>query len=166
MRYEDIIALLSPDMEPVEHSYLWAKFDITGIVPECSTLYYCVNDEIATELLVNQIKPTLVKHTGYFVIFPVSDVVEIDASMTGLSPTFAVTHFGWYDGWKSEAIARTHVTQLLEYFRNAQNKWISAIRVSNTTFNVWDDSNSVVQQYVAMTNVTATAPYALAEPCN
>ncbi len=165
MNYNDIITLLCPAGTPVEEGYLWAKFEV-GAVPECRFVYYCANEEIAAELLVNQIKPTLVRNTGYFVVFPISDTVEIDGTHSALSPTFSVTHFGWYDGYKSEAIARTHVTQLLEYYRAVQQRYISSIRINNTNFSKWDDSNSVVQQYTTVVTVRAVEPYALARDCN
>lgn len=164
MTYNDIIALLCPTTKPVEEGYLWAKFLVTA-VPECKFVYYCANDEIAAELLVNQIKPSLTPGTGYFVVFPISDTVEINGGNSALSPTFSVTHFGWYDNYKSEAIARTHVTQLLAYYRTAQQRYISSIRINNSNFSKWDDSNSTVQQYTTVVTVKAVEPYALSREC-
>lgn len=165
MTYNDITTLLCPEGKPVEEGYLWAKFLVTA-VPECMSVYYCANASVAAELLVNQIKPTLTKHSGYFVIFPISDTVEINGTRSVLTPMFSVTHFGWYDGYKSEAIARTHVTQLLEYYRAEQQRYISGIRINNSNFSEWADDNSVIQQYTTVVTIKAVEPYALARNCH
>lgn len=165
MNNEDILALLAPGGDPVEDAYLWAKFDIDGVIPGCRFVYYCVNDEQAAELLVNQIKPRLEPGQCYLVVFPISDVVDIQGDSTDLSSTLSVVHFGWYDSWKSEAIARTHVAQYLAHVREVQNRWISGIRISSSNFDRWSDDNSVLQQYTTIVNVTAVEPYALAPNC-
>lgn len=165
MNYNDIVTLMCPSGIPVEEGYLWAKFEVPQI-PECKYVYYCANDEIAAELLVNQIKPTLIQHTGYFVVFPISDTIDINGADLGLTLTFSIIHFGWYDNYKSEAIARTHTSQLLEYYRSSQQRYISNIRVNNTNFSSWADDNSVIQQYTAVVTVKAIEPYALSHNCH
>ncbi len=165
MNYEHILALLSPAGIPVEDEYLWAKFELDGVIPGCEFVYYCVNDEQAAELLVNQIKPRLEPGQCYLVVFPISDVVDIQGDETGLSSVLSVVHFGWYDNWKSEAIARTHVAQYLAYIREVQNRWVSGIRISSSNFSRWADDNSTLQQYTTIVNVTAVEPYALAPNC-
>jgi hypothetical protein len=164
MTYNDIITLLCPSGVPVEEGYLWAKFEVTA-VPGCRYVFYCANASIAAQLLVNQIKPTIKPGEGYFAVFPVSDAVDINGTESVISASFTVTHFGWYDNYQSEAIARTHVTKLLEYYRAAQQRYISSIRVNNTTFSEWADDNSVIQQYTSVVTVRAVEPYALASDC-
>lgn len=165
MSYDEILALLAPSNTPEEDSYLWARFRLEGVVPGCEYVYYCVNDEIAAELLINQIKPYLEPGQCYLVVFPISDTIDVQGGETAISSTFSIVHFGWYDNYKSEAIARTHVAQYLAYIREVQNRWISGIRVGSTNFAKWSDDNSVVQQYTTIVNVTAVEPYALAADC-
>lgn len=165
MSYDEILALLAPNAEPEESEYLWARFRLDSVVPGLEHVYYCANDEIAAELLINQIKPYLEPEQCYLVVFPISNTIEIEGDRTALSSTFTVVHFGWYDNYKSEAIARTHVAQYLAYIREVQHRWISGLRVGSTNFAKWSDDNSVVQQYTTIVNVTAIEPYALAGRC-
>lgn len=164
MTAEPIITLLCPETPPVEYGNLWGKFPVNRIAG-CRYLYYCANMEIAAEILVNQIQPFLGNGEGYFTIFPLSDTVDVNGADTVLQPTFSVVHYGCYRSFRAEAIARTHVTQLLEMFRESQNRYISSIRVTNTAFNKWSDDNSVVEQYTATVSVRAVTPYALAKDC-
>lgn len=165
MTYKDIITLLCPAQTPEDEGYLWAKFNIKGVIPDCREVYYCANDETAAQLLVNQIKPTIVPNTGYFVVFPISDTVDIGGSRTDMQTSFSVTHFGWYDNYQSEAIARTHVTQLMTWYRSTQQRYISNIRINNTSFHQWSDDNSDLQQYTTVVSVKAVTPYTLAPNC-
>ena len=145
MDYTNIMALLCPSTRPVEVGYLWAKFAVldrecSPIIPGCKFVYYCANQFIAAELLTNQIKPTLVRDQSYFVIY-------------------------LYENHLSQAVARTRTTQLLEYFRMTQQRYISSIRINNTTFNEWADDNSVLQQYTSVVTVRAVEPFGLAPNC-
>lgn len=172
MSYSDIVTLLCPESEPIESSYLWSKFAVTAsqdedvpLIDGCPFVYYCVNASIAAEILVNQIKPTITEGSGYFVVFPISDTVEVAGTRSVINATFTVVHYGWYDSHKSEAIARTHVTQLMENYRTAQQQYISNIRINNTNFSEWADDNSPIQQYTAVVTVRAVEPYALSSQC-
>lgn len=164
MAYKDIIAILCPDVDPIETGYLWAKFTV-GAIKDCDYVYYCANDEIAGQLLVNQIKPYLTLGKGYFVIFPISDTVDINSSNTPILATLSITHFGNVEHFKSESIARTRVTELLGLYRQTQNKVISSIRINNSTFREWSEDNSYLQQYTAVATVKAILPYSLAPDC-
>lgn len=160
----EIIALLCPDVEPAERGLLWAKFQVNRI-PGCQWVYYCTDAEIAAELLVNQIKPFIHSGEGYFCVFPNTDMVDIMGDSTPLQTSFTIVHFGWYSSYLSEAIARTHVSQLLALYRESQNQYISAVRINNTNFSKWSDDNSVLEQYTANITVTAVTPYVLAPEC-
>lgn len=161
----EIITILCPQAKPAEQGFLWAKFKVNGI-EGCEWLYFCANGQIASERLVNQIKPLIKEGQGYFAIFPVSDSVEIGGSSTNTATSFAVVHFGCYPDYGSQAIARTHVSELLALFRETQNRYISGIRINSSSFNKWSDDNSTLQQYTAMVTVKSVTPYALAPNCN
>lgn len=170
MDYTNIMALLCPSTQPVEVGYLWAKFEVLNqecspIIPGCKFVYYCANQVIAAELLTNQIKPTLVRDQSYFVIYPITDTVDIGGNKSVDNTTFAVVHFGLHETHLSQAVARTRTTQLLEYFRMTQQRYISSIRINNTTFNEWADDNSVLQQYTSVVTVRAVEPFGLAPNC-
>lgn len=170
MDYTNIMALLCPSTRPVEVGYLWAKFEVLNqecspIIPGCKFVYYCASQFIAAELLTNQIKPTLVRDQSYFVIYPITDTVDIGGNKSVDNTTFAVVHFGLHETHLSQAVARTRTTQLLEYFRMTQQRYISSIRINNTTFNEWADDNSVLQQYTSVVTVRAVEPFGLAPNC-
>lgn len=170
MDYTNIMALLCPSTRPVEVGYLWAKFEVldrecSPVIPGCKFVYYCANQFIAAELLTNQIKPTLVRDQSYFVIYPITDTVDIGGNKSVDNTTFAVVHFGLHETHLSQAVARTRTTQLLEYFRMTQQRYISSIRINNTTFNEWADDNSVLQQYTSVVTVRAVEPFGLAPNC-
>lgn len=162
--YKNIVAVLMPDVEPGEVGYLWAKFGVNGL-NGVQTLFYCANMEIAVELLVNQIKPNLDKNTGFIVIFPNSDNAQITSDNPMLTTSFSVVHYGQYPYAKAQSIARTHVVQILEMFRESQQRYISAITLNSSTFDKWSDDNSIVQQYTANVTVTYVQPYQIAKPC-
>lgn len=162
--YKNIVAILMPNVAPGETGYLWAKFGINGI-EGMRTLFYCANMEIAAELLVNQIKPNLNKNTGFIVIFPNTDNAQITQDNPALTTSFSIVHYGQYPYAKAQAIARTHVVQILEMFREIQNQYISGITLNSSTFDKWSDDNSVIQQYTANVTVTYVQPYQIARPC-
>jgi len=164
MDYREIIVLLCPAAEPVERGQLWSKFEIDS-VPGCQYVYYCANDEIAAEILVGQIKPYLHDDSGYFVIFPVSDSGKLPGTHTDLTCSFMVVHYGKYRTHEAQAIARHHITQLLEYYRDIQWRYISGIRINNTRFDSWADDGSAVEQYTASITVKAVEPFALSHEC-
>lgn len=162
--YKNIVALLMPDVTPAEVGYLWAKFGISGL-EGVRVLFYCANMEIAAELLVNQIKPNLDKNNGFIVIFPNSDNAQITQDNPALTTSFTVVHYGQYPYAKAQAIARTHVVQVLEMFRESQQRYITGITLNSSTFDRWSDDNSTVQQYTANVTVSYVQPYQIAKPC-
>lgn len=163
-KYSEIVAILMPDVVPALTGYLWAKFGISGI-DGVNSLYYCDNLEIAGEVLTNQIKPFLQKNEGYFIIFPQSDRVEINATNPHIVTSFSVVHYGAYDTPKAQAIARTHTIQLLEMFWKAQRRYISDIIIGSSDFQKWSDDNSVLQQYTTYVTVNYVQGYQIGRPC-
>ena len=160
----EIIALLCPDVEPAERGLLWAKFQVNRI-PGCQWVYYCTDAEIAAELLVNQITPFIHPGEGYFCVFPNTDMVNSIGGRPPWQTSFTIGHLGWYGSRLSEAIARTHLSQLLALYRESQNQYISAVRINNTNSSKLSDNNIVLEQYTANITVTAFTPYVLAPEC-
>lgn len=156
--FKDIVVIFMPEVEAAEEGYLWAKYGVSGI-EGVNSLYFCDNQEIAQEVLVNQIKPFIQVNEGYFIIFPMSDGAQINASNTKVTTSFSVVHYGAYDTPKAQSIARSHVISLLEMFRENQNRYISSISLNNTDFQKWSDDNSVLQQYTCYVSVSYVEPY-------
>lgn len=167
------IMLLNPDREPVETGYLYALFappmrDCSAGVPVVDGLqaYYCASNQfIASEILNNQIKPLLGPEQSYAVWYPISDYATVEGTHTLVTMTAAMVHFSHKDDYKSEAAARRHVIQLLEYFRQIHNRYITGMQIMNTDFSEWSDDNSDIQQYTAIVSISAIFPNFLSPEC-
>lgn len=162
-KFNDIVTIFAPEIEPAQQGYLWAEYGVG--IEGVHSLFYCANSEIASEVVTGQIKKYIQRNEGYFVIFPISDRIEINFTNPHLNSSFSVVHYGAYDTYKAQAIARTHVTQLLEMFWEKQQRYISNIIVGSSDFQKWSDDNSVLQQYTTYVTVDYVQSYQIGRQC-